>query len=50
VRLYIAYVNLMVNVDQKHNFPTQTQNKSDNVRKTLTLSCGCVTFVDVKKQ
>jgi len=40
----------MVNVDQQHNLPTQTQNKADNVHIYLTLRCGYVSFVDVKKQ
>jgi len=26
----------MVNVDQQHDFPPQTQNKTDNVRITVT--------------
>jgi len=29
VRFYNACVNLMVNVDQQHILPKQTQNKSD---------------------
>jgi hypothetical protein len=46
----MACGNLMVNADQQHNLLTQTQNEEDNVGKTLTLLCGCVTIVDVKNQ
>jgi hypothetical protein len=37
VRLYIAFVNLMVNVDQQHNVQRQTPNKTGNVRTNITL-------------
>jgi len=50
MRLYIACGNLIVNVDQQHDLPTQTQNKTDNVRTTVKLWCGYVTFCDVEKQ
>ena len=50
VRLYIGCGNLMVNVDQQHNLQRLTQNKTGNVRITVTLWCGCVTIVDVEKQ
>jgi len=36
-------------VDQQHNLLTQTQNKTNNIRTTVTLCCGCVTLMDVKK-
>jgi len=40
----------MVNVDQQHNLPEQTQNKIDNVRLTVTLWCGYVTIAEVENQ
>jgi len=46
VRLYIACGNVIVNVDQQHNLPTQTQDKTNNVRVTLTLWCGYVTIAE----
>ena len=36
--------------DQQHNSLTQTQNKTNNIRTTVTLCCGCVTLMDVKKK
>jgi len=49
VRLYITCRNLMVKVNQQYNLPTQTQNKTGNLRITVILWCGCVTNVDVEK-
>ena len=40
----------MVNVDQQHNLPTQTQNKGVDVRLNVTLLCGGVYIVDMGKQ
>jgi hypothetical protein len=50
VRLYIACRNLMVNLDEQHDLPTQTQNKTGKLCITVTLWCGCVTNVDVEKK
>ena len=40
----------MVNVDQQHNLPTQTQNKAGNERITVTFCSECITMVDVENQ
>jgi hypothetical protein len=39
----------MVNVDQQHDFPSQT-HKADNIRISVTYWCGYVTVVKVEKQ
>ena len=49
MRLYIWYRKSIVNVDQQHNLKTNTK-PDHSVRITVTLLCGCVTTVDVKKQ
>ena len=50
MRLYIACGNLMVNVDQVYDLPTQTKKKTGNVRRTVKMWCGYVNIVDVEKQ
>jgi hypothetical protein len=39
---------LLFNVDQQRDLQGQTPNKTSNVSTALTLSCGCVTAVDVE--
>jgi len=45
VRLYNACGNLMVNVDQKEDLPTQTPKKTGNLHKNVPFWCGFVTTV-----
>jgi len=45
-----ALGNLTIIVDQQHNLENQTQNKTVNVRVTVTLLWGCVTNVDMENQ
>jgi len=40
----------MINLGQQRNLPTQTQNKADKERITVTLCWDWVTTVDVENQ
>ena len=48
VCLYITWGNLVVSVDQQHDLPTQTQNKTGNLRITVILCWDCINNVYVE--